>query len=156
MKNLNKLVVGLFLGLGLMSLAKPSYANYAIAPKEVFTTKYSTTITTFTAVASTNTVAANQYAPGAVYEVTLASGAASEYFQMYDSTGTFSISTCGVSPDGTAPFLGPRLLFGSTTAITQIKFDPPLVFHNGLVYCDSAATGQAAVTYELGRGLSGN
>lgn len=156
MKNFNKLFGGLFLAVGLLAIGKPSMAaGYAVAPKETFVNVFSTTISTVTPAISSNAVATAAFQPGAVYEVIQSSGAASQYFQMYDSTSTIGL-TCGQTTNLVGSLLGPRFIYGSTTANTVTRLDPPLVFHNGLIVCDSAATGITSITYELGRGLSGN
>jgi hypothetical protein len=153
-KNLNKLIVGLFFGVGVLVMAKLSTAaSVAIAPKENYVLSQTTAVTLVTPAVSTNAVTNASYMPGAVYEVDLASGAASEFIVMYDSANTTGI-TCGAGGNVSSQ-IGARLFYGSTTANTLTRLDPPLVFHNGLVVCDSAVTGQAAITYELGRGLSG-
>lgn len=155
MKNFNKLFGGILLAFGLMMIASVNSKASVVArmPKEVFVSSYTTGLVQITPAVSTP-IANNAFQPGAVYQVVLSSGANGEYFQMYDSTGSVGI-TCasGGGPAQTA--LTTHLFFSSTSANTNFVFDPPLMFHNGLTVCDSAATGQAAVTYELGRGLSG-
>lgn len=156
MKNFNKLFLLAF-GLMVMVSVKSEASVVARMPKEVFVSTYTTGIVQITPAISTNAASTAAYMPGAVYQVILSSGASAEYYQLYDSTTSINI-VCGQIPAVTAgiiTYLGPRLLFGSTTANSVTTFDPPLVFHSGLQACDSAVTGQASVTYELGRGLSG-
>jgi hypothetical protein len=106
---------------------------------------------TYTTTASTITVG-----PSAIYEVTLATGASGEYVAFFD-TNTASTGGVAVTSNTASVASGfkTRLYFGSTTANTQIKFDPPLIFYYGIQVVDSAATGQSVITYEEGRGLSG-
>lgn len=154
MKKSIGLLFGLFLG---VVLARSSHAAaYAVSPKDTFVTPYSTTISTWIA------------GPGAVYEVTLATGASGEYIVLYDTSSTSGITIGTASGGGSTnvvglagfippgPALSGRIYFSSTTQNTQIKYDPPLQFFNGLAVGDSANTGSATITYEVGRGLSGD
>lgn len=150
MKNLNKVIVGLFLGIvGIMGVAAHA-SNVAMAPADAYMLSYTTTVSTVTPNVSTSAVANAAYMPGAVYEVFQSTGASGEYVALYD-TNTVSGITCG----NLASALTARIIFSSTTANTITRFDPPLLFANGLVACDSAVTGQSAITYRLGRGLAG-
>ena len=149
MKKLMGWIVGLF-GLCMVMASTGHASGYAIAPMDTFVTPYSTVVSTYVA------------GPGAVYEVILASGAASEYVQLFDSAAVTGLSATynGASVLNSSGIvstvaLGPRLLYGSTTANTIIRFDPPLQFFNGLAVVDSAVTGQASITYQVGRGLDG-
>lgn len=149
MKKLMGFIFGLFV---LCTLAPKSHAaNYSVAPMDAFVTPFSTAVSTYVA------------GPGAVYQVVLSSGAASEYVQLFDSASVVGLSATynGFSVLNTSGVvstvsLGTRLIYSSTTANTVIRFDPPLQFFNGLAVVDSAATGQASITYQLGRGLDGS
>ena len=157
MKNIKSLLVGSFLvlALGLLSSRQASASVVARSPKEVFVSTYSTSLIPISPTVSTSAAAAAAFMPGAVYEVFLSTGAGSEYFELYDSTTTAGI-TCGAQSNGANQLmLTPKILFGSTTVPAKYTFDPPILFHNGLVACDSAITGSYMITYELGRGLSG-
>lgn len=158
MKNMNKLFVGLLLVFGLMALA--SYNSNAVtvarSPKHSYLYSYSvaiTSVTPFTVLQATSTLQAQ---PGAVYELNLSTGTAGDYIILFDS---IPYSAASLANNGTANNnayqLGPRFYFGSTTANTKITFDPPLEFYNGLMVIGSSNTEQASVTYEVGRGLSG-
>lgn len=157
MKNFNRLFVGLLLAFGLMGIVSLSQGAVPRSPKEVYVLSYTTTISTVTPAISTFGVTTAAFQPGAVYQVTLSTQGAntlvvgSDFFQMYDSTG--SVTTCGALPTGST-YLGSRVIFASAT-VTNVVFDPPLLFHNGLVVCNSSVQDQASITYELGRGLSG-
>jgi hypothetical protein len=162
MKNLNKLFSGLLLMLGALCVSSPAHAVwYKGTPKEVFVSSFTTGPTQITPSVSTTTLANNPNAafmPGALYQVTLSSGAASEFIIIVDTTNCVGI-TVNQAP-GQTPVTGyssitPRLIYGSTTANTVFTFDPPIRFDQGLCIVDSAQTGQAAVTYELGRGIGG-
>ena len=143
MKKLMSCLFGLFAVSTFVAWAHA--ANFAIAPMDAFVTPYSTSVSTYAA------------GPGAVYEVTLASGAASEYIQLFDSASVTGLSATynGASVLNSSGVvatvdLGPRLFFSTTTANTVIRFDPPLQFFNGISRCDSAATGQAANHVSVG------
>jgi hypothetical protein len=162
MKNLTKWFTSLFLGLGLLSLASPAHAGwYKGAPKEIFVSSYTTGAVQISPSVSTNTVILNPNAafqPGAVYQIQLSSGAASEFMILVDSQGCAGITASmapGTVPAQTYTTLTPHMLFSSTTANTVYTFDPPIRFDQGLCAIDSAATGQYGVVYELGRGVSG-
>jgi len=151
---MKKLLSLTLMAFGVLCLTHRAEASVvARAPKEVFVSSFTTGMVTITPAISTNAPSTAAFMPGAIYQVVLGTGASSEFYQLYDST--FVPTTCGASLGSTNPLLGPKLLFGSTTANTTITFDPPLLFHNGLQGCDSAVTGQAAIVFELGRGLSG-
>ena len=89
--------------------------------------------------------------PGAVYQVTLSTGASTEFVILVDSG-----SATGVVAAQTTKLIAPRIVYSSATQNTVVNFDPPLLYVNGLVVIGSAATGQAAVTYESGRAIGGN
>jgi hypothetical protein len=155
-----KKLIGLsFLAVGLLVIgSQSSYAAIPRTPKEVYVSAYTTGALLVSPAVSTNAVAAAAFSPGAVYEVNLSSGASGEYELMVDTANCTGITATMAASALTSPsnFLGVRLFYASTTANTDIKFDPPLVFEHGLCIVDSAVTGSAAITYELGRGLSGN
>jgi hypothetical protein len=153
MKNFNKLFVGLILTFGMVAVVQATVG--VRAPKASFTTPFSlspSSVTAFTVLESTPAVIKK---PGAVYQVIMGSGAASEFLVMFDSNSASGITSTLTTPNATQ--LGPRLFYqvgGSSN--TVITFDPPLIFDNGLMVIDSAITGQATISFELGRGLSGN
>lgn len=149
MKTLNRFILSAGLVMVFSSWAMAT--NAARQAKSSFTTPFSlvpSSVTTFTVLESTSGIKK----PGAVYQVTLSSGASSEFLVMFDSTTSVGLSAT-VTTNPAAPQLGPRLLFGSTTASTVYTFDPPLIFYNGLMVIDSAITGQGTITYEEGRGV---
>ena len=155
MKKLLSLTLMVF---GLLVMTHRAEAGVAArGPKEVFVSSYTTGAILVTPAISTNATSAAAYMPGAVYQVVLSSGAASEFVVLVDSGNCTGITAPMLSSSLStgSRFLSARLLFGSTTANTVTTFDPPVVFQNGLCMIDSAATGQAAITYELGRGLNG-
>jgi hypothetical protein len=160
MNNVTKWFGGFFLALGLLALSSPAQAVwYKGTPKDVFVSSYTTGPLQITPAVSTAALANNPnaaYMPGALYQVTLSSGAASEFIELFDST--FTITNCALAAGtqiANQNLVTPRLLYGSTTANTVFTFDPPIRFDWGLWMCDSAQTGQAGITYELGRGISG-
>jgi hypothetical protein len=125
------------------ALVRPSHAvGIAVAPKADY-------ILNFTATASTITVS-----PGAIYEVTMTTGASGEFIAFYD-TVTTSGGTAITTGQDNGHNLKIKLFYGSTTANTQWRFDPPLLFTNGMQLIDSTGAGAATVSYEEGRGLSG-
>lgn len=161
MKTFNRLFGSILLAFGLVAMGSLATRASVVArsPKEVYVLSYTTTVSTVTPAISSNAATNAAFQPGAVYQLLFSTGAAGEYFEMYDSTGTVGIS-CGAPANGSAQLLlGPRFMLPqliTSTTTSGVVFDPPLVFHNGLVACDSAVTGQTSISYELGRGLSGN
>lgn len=138
-----KKLIGCLFGLFLVScLVRPSHAAVVVAPKPSISITYSTTVSTITA------------GPGAVYEITMSTGAAGEFVALFDTATASGGSPVAVTSQTTSN-LKVRLLFGSTTTSTQWRFDPPLIFYYGIQAVDSAASGQSEITYEEGRGLSG-
>jgi len=157
MKKLLSLTLMAF-GLLLMASHRAEAVWYRGAPKEVFVSSYTTGGILVTPVMSTNAVATAAFNPGAIYQVVLSTGASGEYELLVDTntcSGITAILAVGNLPAQTYGMLGPRLFYSSTTAGTTYTFDPPIRFDQGLCIIDSAATGQASITYELGRGVSG-
>jgi hypothetical protein len=156
MKKLNKLFSGLILAVGLLGMTRTAMAGTSVkSPKEVFVSTYTAGLVLVTPAISTNTTANAQQEPGAIYQIIMSTGASGEYFELYDSSTTTGI-TCGLTTGNGANQLNlVKLPFGSTSLAQSVSLDAPIVFHNGLVVCDSATTGQIMFTYELGRGLSG-
>ena len=109
----------------------PSKATYAL--------NYTTTVSTVTTTHS------------CVYQVIMSSGTASEFVAFFDTApvagGQFTANS-----EASSANLKLRLLFSSTTANTgnPYKFDPPLLFANGIQVADSAATGQTLISYDYG------
>jgi hypothetical protein len=151
MKNFTKLFGGILLAFVMASVSQA--ASLPRTPKETFVTPFSVAGSSVSA--STWTAVDSRQFPGAVYQVVLSTGASGEYIVMFDSNVCTGLGPTTV-PTAPAQQVGPRLLFGSTSANSSTPFDPPLMFHNGLCVFDSAATGQASITWEPGRGLSGN
>lgn len=152
---MKKLLSFTLLAFGLLCANQAQASRGSVAPKEVFLSPaYSlqiTSVTPFTVLESTSGIKK----PGAVYQVTCSTGVAGTFSVMFD-TGT-TTTTPGLSMNSNlAPQLGPRLYYNSTSASTVYTFDPPLIFFNGLMIGNSAVTeAGCAVTYELGRGLTG-
>lgn len=144
---------------GLLALSHPAHAGwYKGTPKEVYVSSQSSTAFLITPPVSSNTISSAQYQPGALYQVILGTGAASEYLLLVDTTNCTGVTAnlaVGNLPTQGYQMMGPRMIYGSTTANTTITFDPPIRFDQGLCGIDSAATGGASITYELGRGISG-
>lgn len=136
MKNLK--LVSLVLGLMVGAVAM-SHAGGLTKPRKQAVVSYTTT----------GSLAHS--GPGAVYQVVLSSGAASEYAILVDSN-----SATGVVATQTSKLIAPRIFYASTSSNTVVTFDPPLMYTNGLVIIGSAATGQIGVTYESGRSIGGN
>lgn len=133
---------GLFLGSLLMHPNPAQAIGVAISPKATYVLTYTTTASTISATAST------------LYEVTLASGAASEYVAFFDTntaTGGGGTAITALTNSAASGFKT-RVFFSTTTANTQVKFDPPLIFFYGIQVVDSAATGQSMITWEPGVG----
>jgi hypothetical protein len=154
---MKKLLSFTLLACGLLLMSHKAEAGIARSPKEVWVSSYTTGPMLVTPIVSTNAASASQYSPGAIYQLTLSSGAASEYVVLFDSTSCTNLTATtaqGNLPTTNYQYIG-RFLFGSTTANTVITLDPPIRFDQGLCVIDSAVTGSVMITYELGRGLSG-
>lgn len=139
-----KKLIGCLFGLFLVSCLAGSSkaANPVVSPKASANITYSTTVSTITA------------GPSALYEVTLSTGAAGEFVAFFDTVTTGGTNVTALAASS---IFNPkiRILYGSTTTNTQYRFDPPLLFYYGIQAVDSASSGQALITYEEGRGLSG-
>jgi len=162
MNKLNRLFVGLLLAVGcVVTLSLNSDASVvARGPKKVFNLNYTlaiSSVTPFTVLQATSTV---QDQPGAVYAIILGTGTAGDFVTLYD-TVPFNAASLQTTPCTAAVstncgyLLAPRIYFGSTSATTNIVFDPPLIFYHGLLAMESAAGDQAGIVYEAGRGVSG-
>lgn len=161
MKNFNKLFVGILVAFGLLVIGlNSSESSVGVrSPKAVYLYNYSTSISSITAFTVLQATSTSQNQPGAVYELNLSTGAAGDFFVLYD---TIPVNAAALQTPGSAAAttnlgyqLGPRFFYSSTSANTKITFDPPLVFEHGLMIVGSSTTESASVTYELGRGLSG-
>lgn len=156
---MKKLLSFTLVALGLLLTTHPAHAGwYKGNPKEVFVSSNTTGPFLVTPAVSTNSVGAAAYNSGAVYQVILSTGASGEFEVMFDTNTCMGITSSMFGSTSTVNAnsqLGPRLVYSSTTQNTVITFDPPVRFDNGLCIIDSASTGQASVTYELGRGISG-
>ena len=142
-----KKLIGCLFGLFLISaIVRPAHAvNPVVSPKASYALTYTTTASTITATAST------------LYEVTLATGASAEYIAFFDTNTANGYNGVGTAVTATtvsaASGFKTRLFYTqATTGNTQIRFDPPLIFYYGIQVIDSAATGQALITYEPGVG----
>lgn len=134
--NLKQLFVVFGLVVGLSALA---VAGGLTKPRKTYVNGFSTT------------AALVHAGGGAVYQVTLSTGAALEYVVLVDSG-----SAVGVAGESTTKAITTRLTYSSATQNTVFTFDPPLLYTNGLVIDQSGATGSAMVTYESGRSIGGN
>ena len=139
------LLFGLFVGSSLIHASVVYAANAAISPKASFPIAYTTTASTITA------------SPSTLYEVTLGTGAAGEFVAFFDTVtanngynGVGTAVTSGLT--SAASGFKTRVYYGSTTTVTQIRFDPPLIFFYGIQAVDSANTGVSLTTYEQGVG----
>lgn len=129
-KYLSLLAFGLLVSV--LGTKNVSAAGLPLPGKAAFALNYTTTASTITSTA------------GCLYQVVLSTGAASEYIALFDSasvTGLTAPSTTGLKT---------RMVFGSTSANTVYRFDPPIMFFNGIIAIDSAATGQSAFSYDYG------
>lgn len=146
-------LLGVFLAAALQPKSADAVTN-ARSPKSCVTVGYTTNLssaTSFNVWDSTNSVTK----PGAVYAVYLSTGASGDYIILLDTntgTGYTTGAQGGKVPNGQIA----RLYHGSTSANTQITFDPPIPFNTGLLIGMSASTNQATVCYEQGRGLQGD
>lgn len=126
-------------------MAFPVNAAIPRSPKKVQCTNYSTTIQTAVV------------GPGALYAVLLGTGASNEFLAVFDSA-----TITGLTTSSSVAQIGPHWFEGNPAAAVSwssnslYNFDPPIEFLNGLMFGNSAATGQGCVEFEQGRGLSGN
>lgn len=143
---MNKYFFGLFavLGLALAAAVSPAQATVGVrSPKAVY---QNTPLTATTAVIISS-------GPTAVYQVVQSTGASGEFITLCDTASVTGVTS---QVNNTANSVCKvHLMYGSTTANTVTTFDPPLMFFNGLAMIGSATTGQAMVTYEVGRALTG-
>jgi hypothetical protein len=154
---MKKLLSLTLMAFGLLLMSRQAEASwYRGTAKDIFVSSYTTGSFLVTPAISTNSATAAQYMPGVIYQIVLSTGAASEYVILIDSGNCTNLGSTVVGSTGTTYLaLTPRIMYGSTTTITSLVFDPPIRFDTGLCAIDSAATGQFAITYELGRGISG-
>lgn len=129
-------VLSFGLVLGMVAMAN---AGGLTKPRKAYVHSYSTT------------AALVHAGPGAVYQIVMSTGAASEYIVLFDSG-----SATGIAVTDTSKMITPRIFYANTASNTVVGFDPPLLYINGLAIDASAATGQAAITYESGRAIGGN
>ncbi len=118
---------------------RPAHATgVGISPKASYALNYTTTASTISATIST------------LYEVTLATGASGEYIAFFDTNTVINGGTAVTA--GSTTNLKTRVFFSSTTANSQVRFDPPLIFFYGIQIVDSASSGQSLITWEPGMG----
>jgi hypothetical protein len=134
---------------------KAEAVGVARSPKHPFAFGYTTAITSvtlFTVLQSTTGITE----PGAVYQVQLTSGVAQDFCVLYDTTTAVGLTppTLANESNLTAQ-LGTRFLFGSTTQNTTFTLDPPWEFYTGLMVACTGAQDGGMLTFEVGRGLSG-
>lgn len=96
---------------------------------------------------TSTTVQAITTTPTAVYSVILGTGAVTDYTVLVDSANATGIAVASVATTG---FKG-RVYPSSTTQNTQVTFDPPLQFNNGLTAASATANTTVTITYESGR-----
>lgn len=152
MKNLTKLFVGLLLVAGVTSASHASVV--ARMPKAIATVGYTnviSSVTTMTLAAATS----GYFFSGAIYELNLSSGTAGDFLVLVDSNnGTGYANGAGGSAQALLPGqIGPRFTFGTTSS--KVTFDPPIFFEKGLMAIMSASIESVGITYEVGRGISG-
>lgn len=163
MKNLNKLFSGLALAFGLLVVASCNSDASVVArgPKKSSSVNYTTAIssvTPFTVLEATSTL---MQKPGAVYQIILATGAASDFLVLYDTIPFSTTNLTASAANGAAagvgiPYqLGVRYFYSSTTANTVITFDPPMRFFFGLMAVNSSALDSAQIIWEPGGGITG-
>lgn len=84
--------------------------------------------------------------PTTVYSVTLATGAVTDFVVLLDSGSTNGVTSLLQSSGGYKM----RVVAASATANTSIVFDPPLLFHNGVVAINATNVMTSAIAYEKG------
>ena len=133
----NKSAVLFALGLALM-LSGGAYAASGVRGAKSAVTFVSTTPQTITK------------SPSAVYSVVLGTGAVTDYVVLFDSAN----ATAAVVTQNSGNFRG-KYYPSSATANTQITFDPPLQFANGITAVSATSLVPTTVVYEIGRVNSG-
>lgn len=154
MKNFKQLFASLLLTFVLLGLSHRAEAGVVQSPKHMFTSGYTTqisSVTPFTVYQSTIGFAQ----PGAIYEIILSTGVAGDYVVLFDTIPFNSSALTVTSGSNSSYQLGPKFFYGSTTANTVIRFDPPIIFYSGLMVSSSGSTESFGITYEEGRGISG-
>lgn len=130
--------LSVILGSLLLFAGKSEAASMAQGAKPSFLLSYTTTVSTVT------------FGPAILYSVKLSTGASGEFVAIFDSA-----TAVGLTSATATSVLKARCFFGSTTANTDCKFEPPLQLFNGVQAVDSAVTGQSEITFERGRSSQG-
>lgn len=85
--------------------------------------------------------------PAVLWAVTLGTGAVTDFVTLFDSASVLGLSIAVQNTNGYKIRLYPT----SATANTNIVFDPPLQFNNGLVINNATALGTTLITYQRGK-----
>lgn len=97
-----------------------------------------------------NTIASG---PVTIYSVVIGTGAVTDYVVLLDSANaTAATAAAQVVANG---YRG-RIHASSATQNTNIVFDPPLQYQNGLTAINATAVMTSGITYQPGRDISGN
>ena len=136
MKNKQAVLFVLGLMLGVVGF---SYAGVGVRGAKVTQTVFGTTNTI--GVSSTTAV---------VYSVVLGTGAVTDFVTLFDSN-----SVVGLTNTQTVANYKIRLYPTSATANTNVTFDPPLQFNNGIMVIPGTALGTMMITFEKGRVTQG-
>lgn len=84
---------------------------------------------------------------GAVYSIVFGTGAVTDYVVLIDSAN----ATAATAITATGATLRGRYFPSSATATTQITFDPPLQFNNGITAISATNNLTNIITFETGR-----
>jgi hypothetical protein len=132
---MRKILVVLFLGAACVGTANA--ASSVRGGKANTTINYSTTVTLISKIPST------------VYGVVLSSATtAGDYVVLWDSA-----SATGLTTPVTTGLKAKVILSTGTSQV--VSFDPPLIFNNGIVAANSAATTLLDVVFEGGKVIQG-
>ena len=103
------------------------------------------------ALQSTTPVIASKI-PATVYSVLVGTGAVTDFIVLYDSANATAATSV---PQTAASGYRGRWYAQSATSPTQITFDPPLIFKNGVTAVNSTSVMSAFVTLEAGKVVQG-
>lgn len=103
------------------------------------------------ALQSTTAVIASK-SPATVYSVIIGTGAVTDFVVLFDSANATAQTSV---PQTAASGYRGRFYASSATAVTQVSFDPPLYFKNGVTAVNSTLLMSSFITLESGKAVQG-
>lgn len=97
---------------------------------------------------TTNVVAVSTAGPAAVYSLVIGTGAVTDFVVLFDSNAATGLTS--LLQTSASGYRG-RFYASSTTQNTQMSFDPPLQFNNGVMAINATALMTTVITFEKGR-----